>query len=592
MNASVHSSAEADRVLWNRVVAGDGQAFQEVVSRYQGAIAAIGFNLVGDFAASQDIAQETFWNAWSTRDQLRDRTRLGAWLCSIARNLAHDWQKTHSRREWTRLESVAEPAANPADPLEETISAEEASIVWDALRDLPETYREVLVMYYRQGKSAAEVAHSLELSEDAVKQRLSRGRTLLREQVAALIEDVLVRTRPGRSFTSKVMAGIVGLSAVQSAATASAATVVSKVAGGAASGMAAAATKTIVATGFWGLLGGLVGAAGGLGGAYLGTWLPAELAPTNAERELLARAGAKQRLKAIVFSVVLIASGGFLFVNQGWIYFLAVTTVGSLAFIADTIISTLRLQRQVALLRQTRDPALDPNPSRVREYLSATIPIAGSEHWRGRSSTSRWRLFGLPLLDIQLTDPQQHFSGKPAQKTARGWIAVGDRADGLLLALGGRARGLIAIGGFACGGICLGGVSVGLVSIGGLSLGLLSIGGCSLGFNSIGGMAIGWHAAGGLAVGWHSAAGGFAVANHVAVGGYAIARDFIVGNGIAAQKNTLQAIQVADTESLRWVLDWLNKNFTWFIVGTLLISLAPTVAMLAFYRRNRVNKTQ
>jgi hypothetical protein len=137
----------------------------------------------------------------------------------------------------------------------------------------------------------------------------------------------------------------------------------------------------------------------------------------------------------------------------------------------------------------------------------------------------------------------------------------------------------------------LGGVSVGVVSIGGLAAGLLSVAGCSLGYYSVGGMAIGWHAAGGLAVGWHSAAGGFAVAHHVATGGYAIARDFIVGNGIAAQKNTPLAIQAVNTESLRWVLDWFNKNITWFIFGTLLISFAPTVAMLAFYRRDRGQET-
>jgi hypothetical protein len=95
-----------------------------------------------------------------------------------------------------------------------------------------------------------------------------------------------------------------------------------------------------------------------------------------------------------------------------------------------------------------------------------------------------------------------------------GWIAVGDRAYGVVL----------AAGGIAVGGISLGGASVGLISVGGASLGLFALGGFALGGIALGGAAIGVLATGGMAIGLIGAAGGMAVARDFALGGLALAR--------------------------------------------------------------------
>ncbi len=60
---------------------------------------------------------------------------------------------------------------------------EEQTLLWQALETVPETYRETLVLYYREQRSVEHVANELDLSEDAVKQRLSRGRKLLQEKM-------------------------------------------------------------------------------------------------------------------------------------------------------------------------------------------------------------------------------------------------------------------------------------------------------------------------------------------------------------------------------------------------------------------------
>jgi hypothetical protein len=88
---------------------------------------------------------------------------------------------------------------------------------------------------------------------------------------------------------------------------------------------------------------------------------------------------------------------------------------------------------------------------------------------------------------------------------ARGWVAIGDIALGVVF----------AVGGAAVGGIAFGGLAVGLIPLGGLVVGLLALGGGAFGVWSIGGAAFGLHAAlGGLAIATSYAVGGAAFARH------------------------------------------------------------------------------
>jgi len=68
-----------------------------------------------------------------------------------------------------------------------------------SLERVPELYREALILFYREHQSIENVARELDLTEDAVKQRLSRGRRLLQEEVLSFVETALERTKPGEA---------------------------------------------------------------------------------------------------------------------------------------------------------------------------------------------------------------------------------------------------------------------------------------------------------------------------------------------------------------------------------------------------------
>ena len=129
-------------------------------------------------------------------------------------------------------------------------------------------------------------------------------------------------------------------------------------------------------------------------------------------------------------------------------------------------------------------------------------------------------LLGLPIVHICSGNM---VGAEYRRGTARGWIAIGDTAIGVLL----------AAGGVACGGIAFGGLASGLVAIGGVSLGALALAGVALGGYCVGGLAAGVIAVGGMAFAGYAAYGGGAIAIHYAFGGLAIARH---ANDPAAQE--------------------------------------------------------
>lgn len=202
IRCSPTSDADLVRAAWR----GDKQAFVEIVARNQAMVCSIALSIVGDFAASEDVAQEAFLNAWRKIHELREPEKLGGWLRQIVRRAALGYCRRHQRHD--ALEDAPDlPDCSPG-PGERAASAEESALVQNALMRLPELYREPLILYYREHQSAKVVAEALEISEDAVRQRLARGRELLRDQVAGVIEGVLTRTRPTTFFTMTIAVAI------------------------------------------------------------------------------------------------------------------------------------------------------------------------------------------------------------------------------------------------------------------------------------------------------------------------------------------------------------------------------------------------
>jgi RNA polymerase sigma factor (sigma-70 family) len=292
------SEAVSEGELLQASLAGSRQAFGAIVEKYQGLVCAITYSATGNRPRSEELAQETFVRAWSQLRQLRDLGRFRAWLSTIARNAARKSVIKQGRDAADLaqpLEGSQEIESAEPGPVEHAISKEQGAVVWASLREIPETYREPLVLFYRRQRSVSQVAAELELSEDVVKQRLSRGRKLLKAELASVVEDVIKKTRPGRVFTVAVIAALPAMTA--EAATAA---------------VAAAAAKTAAAAkaaGVFSLLGAALGPLLGLLGSIVG--IRASIVNTKSPCE---RAFMKRRVVFAIFYCY----GGIAFILFLW----------------------------------------------------------------------------------------------------------------------------------------------------------------------------------------------------------------------------------------------------------------------------------
>jgi zinc protease len=473
----------SDEQLWQASRAGDRDAFGRIVERYQSLVCALAYSGTGNLATSQDLAQEAFVAAWRRLGELREPAKLRAWLCGIVRNLTAGTERRDLRRGGAPqpLDAIDEPVSPADDPEAQAVTREEETILWRALAGMPETYREPMVLFYREEQSIADVATQLDLSEDAVKQRLSRGRAMLRDEMAAVVESALTRSRPTRAFTASVLSAITFGSAAQASAAERAAPV------------AVAAAKSLL---------GSAGAAPILGpiGGLLTAWLSSKIvgltARSEPERAEIARAFARAMtftLPMVVLLLALVYLGLRAFPTSAW-YFASVSTIWTGVLLAGLFRVSTQSERDISRIRAetgTEDDA-----------YGRELAKRGLELWGKKRRESALQFLGLPLYCFTSVGLD---GGPRRSRPAVGWIAVGDIAISPLLAIGGLA--------------------IGPVAVGGLTIGLISVGGAAAGLLALGSIAAGWWAFGPLAVAWKAAAGGVAIAHDYALGGLARAAE-------------------------------------------------------------------
>ncbi len=217
--ALIDTTSDADLVA--ACLAGNRDAFGRIVERYQRLLCSLAYSAIGNVTESEDLAQEAFVTAWRRLGTLREPEKLRAWLCTILRHQVGRARRTDCKepvRGAESLEAATEIHGADAATPDTAMRSEEQAILWHALRELPEAYREPLVLYYREHRSVEHVAGDLDLTEDTVKQRLSRGRKLLKEQALAFVEGALERSTPGRLFTVGVLAALPAMAPTAKAA--------------------------------------------------------------------------------------------------------------------------------------------------------------------------------------------------------------------------------------------------------------------------------------------------------------------------------------------------------------------------------------
>jgi RNA polymerase sigma-70 factor (ECF subfamily) len=178
-----------DKALVERAVAGDLEAFNEIVLIYQDYLFALVVRVVHDRDSAADAVQEALFSCYRNLDRFRGDS-FRSWLTRIALNAATDVLRYRKRRpadpypEWED-DSWQPPAGEEASPERTAMTRQTGRVLTAALAEITADQRTAIVMYDVEGFDYQEIADITGVSLGTVKSRIHRGRLALRELLTA-----------------------------------------------------------------------------------------------------------------------------------------------------------------------------------------------------------------------------------------------------------------------------------------------------------------------------------------------------------------------------------------------------------------------
>ena len=174
---------DGDADLVRSVIAGDDEAFEELVRRHKGAILRTAARFARNHAELEDLGQEAFLRAYRDLRSFRGDAPFGHWLSRIMVRVCYDALRKRRREERdVSLESLAAPVADPST--ENGPSAQQARLILDrAMSRLKPEDRMVITLFELEDRTVREVAELTGWSETRVKVRAFRAREALKRSI-------------------------------------------------------------------------------------------------------------------------------------------------------------------------------------------------------------------------------------------------------------------------------------------------------------------------------------------------------------------------------------------------------------------------
>lgn len=510
-------SDDASLVMYS--LGGDRDAFCQIVTRYQNLLCSIAYSSIGDIKQSEDVAQETFIEAWRKLDTLRDPAKLKSWLCGILRFKVSRFRRKEATEPANKADELLEQGdvANASEMDESAIQQQQEALLWTALDNMAPKYREPLVLFYREQQSVERVASELDLSPDNVKQRLSRGRKLLKQAMSSFVEDALQKSKPGVAFTTGVLAAISGISPPAKAAAFGV-------------GVSKAGTVFKLTTMLT-----ILAVCSGFISSFFGLRASLDQSRTERERKLVIKVVLQFLVSAIIFVAVMLGLKYLAFANEGSAAILAI--LSQVAVFAFMLLYFFLAKRMLGTMQSLRAHERLFSPD-------AFLNESDKKDSKQSQYISKLHIWGVPLVHFQFGMPESDY------KPAFAWIAGGSYARGLLFAWGGVAIAPISVGIVAFGALSVGAIGLGFLSMGTVAIGVIGFGASAIGYKAYSSLS---------SLGWESAvSGGFSIAKDGAIGAIAFAE----------QANTEAASQITS-------LAMFEQHYAWALAAIALLVIVP-----------------
>ena len=173
---------ESDRLLLDRIVAGDRDAFRDLYIAYHRRLARFLTRLTHRYELAEEIINDTMWVVWRRAEKFRGESRVSTWIIGIAYRRALKSLKSRSERQYESTPIENAPLVAP----DELGEAETAEWILLGMQQLPPEQRLALEFAYGHGHSCEEIAEIMNCPVNTVKTRLFHARAKLRALLPGL----------------------------------------------------------------------------------------------------------------------------------------------------------------------------------------------------------------------------------------------------------------------------------------------------------------------------------------------------------------------------------------------------------------------
>jgi RNA polymerase sigma-70 factor (ECF subfamily) len=159
-----------EAVLIERTLAGDDDAFAEIIRAFNERLYALAVGILRNGTAAEDVVQESFIKAYRNLSKFRQESSIYTWLYRITVNTAHNYIRKNVRNGDVDMEEVALIIADPSpNPVQTAAGNELADAVNEVVKTLPERQREVFKLHFFEHLTHREIGETLGITEGAVK---------------------------------------------------------------------------------------------------------------------------------------------------------------------------------------------------------------------------------------------------------------------------------------------------------------------------------------------------------------------------------------------------------------------------------------
>ncbi|MDR2938854.1 MAG: sigma-70 family RNA polymerase sigma factor [Clostridiales bacterium] len=170
----------SDYELIQRVLNGELAYFNELVNRYKNLVYSIILRMINNSDEADDLAQEVFIKIYKNLDKYYPEYKFSTWVIRITTNHVIDYRRKKFK-ETVPLEDVEYELSTADSPESEYIKKEEKQRLKNVVNKLPDMYKIPIVLYHEQGLSYQEIADIIDEPLSKVKNRIFRGRKMLKE---------------------------------------------------------------------------------------------------------------------------------------------------------------------------------------------------------------------------------------------------------------------------------------------------------------------------------------------------------------------------------------------------------------------------